>query len=235
MIKLDDKEIKEYENRLKGFAERSFPFATKFTMNKAGFELRKDWQGQIDKQFVNRNKWTKGSIRVDQTKTLDVRKQQVTVGSRADYLATQEFGGTIRKTGKQGVSIATSYSAGQGESSKPRTRVPRKANRIANIQLRKRRQSKKASRAQQNFLAVRAAATSSNKFVYLDLGKRKGLFKVTGGKRKPKVKMVHDLSNTAVTIKRTPTLQPALEQTQRKVPKIYKDALLFQLKRQGLA
>ena len=234
MVSFQDRDLKRFENILKGLASRSFPYATKFTLNKAGFEARSDWQNQIDETFVNRNKWTKRSIRVEQTRSLDVRAQRVVVGSVADYMADQEFGTTLRKQGKRGIPIATSYSAGQGMSSKPRTRLPRGANKLARITLRDRRKVT-GSRKRQNAAAIRMAAQSSNKFVYLDLGQRQGLFKITGGKRKPRVKMVHDLSNPSVTLQPRPTLQPALAKTEKKLPQFYYESLRFQLKRQGLA
>lgn len=234
MIRLDDKQIKRYENLLKGFAHEAMPYATRFALNKAGFELRKDWQDVIENKMVTRNKWTKGSIRVQQTRSLNPSAQRVTVGSVADYMADQEFGTTIRKSGKQGIPIATSYSAGQGESTKPRTRLPRKPNKIQNIQLRDRRRVT-GNRKRQNAAAVQMAAQSKNKFVYLDTGKTQGLFKIVGGKRKPRVKMVYDLSRKAVTLPANPTLRPALQRTTPKLPQFYYDALRYQLQRRGLA
>jgi len=226
MFDIDDKDIKRLESDLKVFAERSFPFATKQTVNSSAFAARKIWQDNIREKMITRNRFTVQSIRVEQTKTLNVRRQAATVGSTADYMEDQEFGGI-----KTNPTIATSYSAGQGESTQPRTRMPRKANKMSNVRLSKRRKLG-MTRKQRNFLTVREAATSGRKYLFLDLGKRKGIFKLTGGKRRPKIKMIHNTGIQSVTIPRTPTMKPAVEAVP--VPEIYKKALLFQVKRQGL-
>lgn len=233
MFKIDTKDIKHLEDDLKRFAFRAFPFATKATLNRSAFEAQKLARGNVSKDMIERNKFTKQSIQVDQAKTLNVRRQSATVGSIADYMETQEFGGTKHAQGKQGVPIATSYSAGQGMSSGARTRLSRKANKLANIQLNKKR-SRGKNRRQRNLIAVKEAAASGNKFIYLELQKKKGIFKVIGGKRAPKLRMVHDLTEQSVTIPKNPWLRPAVQRVEMLMPGFYKDALIFQLKRHNL-
>lgn len=232
MIKLDDKNLKEFEAELKTFARRAYPFATKNTINKAVFETQKISRRDVSVKMVERNKFTKQSIQVDQARTLNVQQQAATVGSTAGYMEDQEFGTIKRKSGSKGVRIATGYSAGQ-EGQQPRTKLPRRPNKMQNIRLRKRR-IKADTRKRRNISAIRQAATSGNKFVFLDLGKRQGIFKVTGGKRRPKIKMVQDMTEQSVTIPRNPWLKPAVDVVQLRMPTFYRDALIFQLKRQGL-
>ena len=150
------------------------------------------------------------------------------MGSIADYMEDQEFGAT-----KHDPSIATSYSAGQGDGARPRTRLPRKPNKMANIKLSKRRARGK-SRKQRNFIAVKEAAASGNKYIYLDLGRTKGIFKVIGGKRKPRVKMIWSLSRKSVVIPSNPWLAPAVAATEPKMADIYAKSLRFQLRRRNL-
>jgi hypothetical protein len=232
MIILDDKNIKKYEQDLKTFANRAYPYATRHTVNTAAFKARELAQSNVRNEMVTRNKWTERSIQVDKTGTLNVHRQAAIVGSKADYMETQEFGGTETSSSGKGVAIATSYSAGQ-EGHRPRTRLPRRPNKMAAIQLQKRRK-RGTSRAQQNFIAIREAATSGTKFLYLDLGRRRGIFRVTGGKRKPRIKMVHDLTRSSVAIPKSPWLAPAVRDTEKFIPGIYKDALVFQLQRNRL-
>ena len=232
MITIDDKEIRKLERDLKTFASRAFPFASKATINGGAFMAQKTARKDIEIKMVTRNRFTVGSVRVEQTRTLNVNRQLAVVGSIAKYMADQEFGGVNVRTGSEGVAIPTGYSAGQ-ENQQPRTKLPRRPNKLANIQL-KRRRGKATSRKQRNVAAVKAAATSSNKFVFLDLGKRKGIFKVVGGKRKPKLKMIHDLTRTSTPIPKNPWLKPAVDDTRQKMPAIYIKALRFQLKRQGI-
>ena len=232
MFKLDDSDIKEMEADLKAFAHRAYPFATKSTVNKAAFTTQQTARKIVRVKMVARNKFSEQSIQVDQARTLQVSRQAATVGSIADYMADQEFGSVKTKTGKEGVSIATGYSAGQ-QDAQPRTRLPRKANKLQNIGLRKRRK-RGSSRKQQNLIAIKVAAKTGRKYVFLDLGKRKGIFKVIGGKRRPKIKMVHDMTRQSVVIPRNPWLKPAVDIVTHMIPKFYKDALTFQAKRQGL-
>lgn len=232
MFTINDKKIRRYQRDLKLFKERAYPFATKSTVNSAAFEARKQAHKQMDQNFTLRNRFSKQSVQVDQTKTLKVRRQAAVVGSTADYMGVQEFGGTKHKKGKQGVALPTGYSAGQ-ESQQPRTRLPRKPNKLQNIQL-NRRSSKGKTRAQKNLIAVKAAAQTGQKYIYMDLNRRKGLFKVLGGKRRPYVKMVYDLSKPTHRIPKEPWLKPAVDITRLKIPSIYLKSLEFQLRRHNI-
>lgn len=230
MFGVDTKDVKKLERDLKTFASQAYPFATRQTINDAAFQTQRIARADVRSDMINRNRYTEQSIRVEQARTLAVSRQSATVGSIADYMETQEFGGVKTKNGSEGVAIATSYSAGQ---SGERTRLPRKPNKLANIQLQKRTRPGH-SRKQKNLVAVLTAATSGHKFVFLDLGKRKGIFRVTGGKRNPQVRMVHDLTRSSVRIPKNPWLKPAFDEAARMVPAFYADALRFQLRRRGL-
>ena len=69
--------------------------------------------------------------------------------------------------------------------------------------------------------------------MFLDLGRRKGIFKVTGGRRRPKVRMVQDLTRQSVSIPAAHLLRDATRRTERKGPEIAVRALEFQLRRLG--
>lgn len=233
MFGVNNSDIRELERDLKTFASRAYPYATRKTINDAAFQAQRIARTDVRNDMVLRNRFTVQSIQVDQARTLAVSRQAATVGSIADYMGDQEFGATKTKTGKEGVAIATSYSAGQGQNAEPRTRLPRKPNKLANIQLRnKRRQG--SSRKQRNLIAIKQAAEGGHKFVFLDLGRRKGIFRVTGGKRNPKIRMVHDLTRQSVVIPKNPWLKPAFDEAARMVPAFYADALRFQARRNGL-
>jgi hypothetical protein len=233
MFKIDDSDIKKLEADIKTFASRSLPFATKKTLNDAAFAAMKMSRADIKSNMVTRNSFTVSSVRVNQARTLNIGRQAATVGSTADYMEDQEFGATKQKKGKEGVNIPTSYSAGQGEGAGVRTRLPRKANKMAMINLGNKR-IRAQSRKQQNLIAIQQAATTGRKFVFLELQRSKGIFKVVGGKRRPKIKMVHDLSRNSVIIPKNPWLKPAFDDAARMVPAFYADALRFQAKRNGL-
>lgn len=240
MFNIDNKSIKRLEADLKAFAHRALPFATKSTLNMAAFDAQKEARATVSAKMVERNKFTRQSIRVDQAKTLNVRRQESAVGSIAEYMADQEFGGVKASKGKHGVAIATSFSAGQ-QGQRPRTRLPRKPNKLANIRL-KRGKRTPANKRQRTLFAVQDAVSSGNRTVFLDLGRTKGIFRVVGGRKGfkrgwPKgarLKMLHDMSNKSVRIPRNPWLAPATKRTEKKIPGFYRKAIIFQLKRKGL-
>lgn len=233
MFKIDDKEIIRFTNHLERFSSKAVPFATRNTLNNVAFTAQKISRNNVRGSMVQRNRFTVQSIQVDKAETLDISRQSSTVGSIAPYMHDQEFGATQIKTGKEGVSIPTAYSAGQGMGTRPRTRLPRRANKLASIQLKKRRK-KGATRGQRTFIAVREAAASGRKFVYLDLGRRKGIFRVVGGKRKPRIKMVHDLTRQSIVVPRNPWLEPVVDEVSKLLPGMYRESLLFQIKRNRL-
>ena len=88
-----------------------------------------------------------------------------------------------------------------------------------------------ANRAQKNLIAVKDAVASGRRYIYMDLTRRKGIFKVVGGKRNPRVKMVHDLTKGSVRIPKTPWLAPATQDARKAMPGLYAKALRFQLAR----
>ena len=230
MFKINDDKIKQFEADLDRMNHKAIPFATRNTVNTSAFRAQAIAREGVKSDMTLRNRFTVQSIQVEQTRSLHITRQAATVGSTAGYMEDQEFGSIKTKKGKEGVPIATSYSAGQGQGVQPRTRLPRKGNKLASIQLRK-RQKGKGSRKSVNAAIIKGAAASGHKFVFLDLGRTKGIFRVVGSKRKPKIRMVHDMSRTSVVIPRNPWLSPAVDKTRPLVPEIYRDSLLFQLKR----
>ena len=232
-MKVDDRDIKKFEQDLKRFNDRAYPFATKATINTAAFTSQKLARRDVTVKMIERNKFTGQSIQVEQSRTLNVRRQSASVGSIADYMEEQEFGATKRKSGAKGVAIPTTYSSGEAMDANIRCRLPRRANSLAAIKLARQRKKGKG-RKQQNLIAIREAATSTRKYIYLDLGRSKGIFKVIGGKRKPKIRMDHDLSEQVVTIPRNPWLKPVIDTVTLQIPAIHIKSLTFQLKRHGL-
>lgn len=228
MFEIDARDVKKYERDLKDFAGKALPFASRAMLTRSAFDARSGAQDNIRENMVNRNRFTLSSIRVQQARGLNIKTQQAVMGSIADYMETQEFGG-MESGGGRYQPIPTSYSAGQGRGVE-RTKLPRKPNRMQAIQLRK-RTGPGLSRKAANQAAIKNAAQGGNKFVFLDLGRRQGIFKVTGGKRKPKVQMVWDMSRRSVRIPRTPTIGPATVETRKRMPQFYAEALVQQLRR----
>ena len=227
MFGINDRDIRRLERTLGEMSARAIPYATRNTLNQAAFAVRAEYQKNIRDDLINRNKFTERSVRVERAQGTNITTQKATVGSIADYMDEQEFGDTKTANGAFGVPLATSYSAGQ---TGQRTRLPRKPNKMQNINLRG-RGGRSRSRKQQNFLAVRMAAQSGSKYVFLDLDRGAGIFKVVGGKRRPKVKMIHDLSRRSVVIPANPLLRRSTDAVAPRMPDLYRDSLEFQISR----
>jgi len=217
MLEINSREIYKLEKKLGRIASRSLPFAIRKTLNDAAFQTRLEAQKTIGEKMTLRNRWTQRQVAVERAAGLDIRRMYSVVGGTVDYLATQEFGGTTSGP------IATSYSAGQGRAPK-RTRLPRKPNKMRNIQLKAK--SRRGGRKAQNAAAVR----SGERFVFLDLGRRKGIFRIIG-KRRPRIEMVWSIERGTRRIPRNPWLAPSMKTIQQRVPEYYAKALRFQLKR----
>ena len=242
MFKVNTIEVDELEKELKTFARKAFPFATKNTVNTAAFKAREIWKKDIRVNMITRNKFTERSVLVEQSRTLNVDRQSATVGSTADYMHDQEFGGVKRGGGSEGVPIPTSFAAGQGEQ-QPRTKLPRKPNNIRNIRLRGR--TRKASNRKQSLIfKMQDAVTSGKRFIFHDFGggKKKGIFRVVGGSGRfkrgmpsgAKLRMVYDLTEKTVSIPKNPTLKPVVSRMQVLIPGIYRKSLEFQVRRHNL-
>lgn len=232
-MRIDLREIKGWTAALAKANSRGLPFAHRATLNGMAFKTREIAQETLGSKMILRNPWTARSVAVERAKGFDTSRMSSAVGSTEDYLEKQEFGGVRKRNGRVGVPIPTSYSSGEGENAKPRRRLPRPANTLRRIKLRQGRYKAK-NRKQANLVAVKEAAKKGRRHVFLDLGRREGIFRVTGGKRTPQVKMVHDLSRDAVRIPRNPWLAPSVAKLAPFVPGIYRDAVLFQLRRARL-
>jgi hypothetical protein len=228
VLKIDDKGIERLERHLKAFKSRAYPFATKATLNKAAFNTQTVARANLRKDFILRNKWTEQSVRVEMARTLRVANQSAHVGSIADYLEDQEFGNGAVKSSKSRVGhpIATPYASGEG--SVPRKRLPRAPNRRKNIRLRRRGRAAK-SQKQKNAIAI-ATARKGTGYAWLKVGKRKGIYRVTA----TSVRKVWDLSRKSVRIKKRPWLGPATDVVVPLLPRFYRDALKFQLRKHGI-
>lgn len=231
MIKADVTNVKQFEADLKRFKLSAYPFATKEALNRGARGAAKVAKDIVSGKMTLRNAWTARSIQYDRARGNDVGRQRALVGSTQPYMATQEFGGVKRAKGTRGVPIATP--AASGETSLPRRKLPRKANRLSSIALsRVSRLQKVANRKQRNAIAV--AETQGRGFVFLELGRRSGIYRVTGGKRRPKLSKVWDMTRPSVVIPQRRWLLPAVDAIAPRLPQYYADALRAQLVRHGI-
>lgn len=225
MFDIDTRQLHRLEARLERLNSRGLPYATRQTMNDLAFESRAVARAELPTRMVLRNKHAINSIQVTKATSLNISQQSAHVGSTADYMATQETGGIKTKQGGAAVAIPTTIAAGQGRNAKPRTRLPRAALKMGAIHLKRITASRNAkNRKQRNAIAM----ATSDKYVFLDLGRRKGIFRKDKGGG---VTMLHDLTRASVQIPKNEWLKPATEAAERKLTGFYKRALEFQLRR----
>lgn len=242
MFKHDISKIEKYEDDLKKFAERAYPFATREMLNNTAFNAQDRIRAEIKRKFTLRNTHTRRSIEVEKAGTLNVRNQMSVVGSTAPYMEDQEFGTVITKKGKKGVPIPTSVASGEGRSAIPRRRLPTRVNKLKSIELSRRGSKRFKTRKQEVFLKTLFAARSGSKYVFLDTTRKQAIYRIKGRGRIDKkgritgikMDMVWDLTRDAVSLSRSPTIFPMAIESQKQQPFFYVKALEFQLKRQGL-
>lgn len=227
---VDSHEIEKFARDLDKMAKRAIPHAMRNSLNRSAFAGRKIWKKEIKSTFVTRNTWTERSIRVDKARGTNLTRMESVLGSVADYMGKQERGGRVSGRGKT-KSIPTSFAAGQ-MGAIPRTRLVRGAHKVGRIRLG--RKPRGGTRRQRNAIGIKQAAAQGRKFVFLELPTSRGLFKLTGGKRKPSIKMVWSLSQSSVQLKPEPTLKRTLKRMDRVIPKIHMGAIKEQIKRNGL-
>ncbi len=225
LITFNDRSLKRLEKQVEKIGRAAVPFAIRDMNNDLAFETRKEYIANTHKQMTTRSTFIAKSIQVAKARRFQDPARTGAL-ERADFMETQESGGVVKRKGKQGKPIATGYASGEGQTVRPRRKLVRPSNRLSRIELKHRGNA--ANRKQRNLVAVKMAAESTNKYVFLDLGRCRGIFKIIGGKRKPRPKMVYDLTRTAVTVPRNPMLGPAVDKSVRKGP----DLLLKNFQRQ---
>lgn len=219
--------IEDLQRDLHHVRAKAVPHAMRNALNDEAFAARKAWQGNLKKKLTLRSRFTDRSVRVDKARGTNMRTMRSVVGSVADYLPEQEFGAAVPKS-----AIPTGVASGEGRiPGSERRRLVRRPNLKRNIRLPRPIGGPGKRRVA---ATIAQAKRKKQRFVLLEDGLRKGIFRVGGGKRKTKLSMVYDLSHRAITKKARPTLGPALEKVIRRAPAIHRRALKAQFRRAGL-
>lgn len=222
------KGLDEARRDLLTFASKAVPYAARNALNTIAFEARAQWQREIKASFTLRNRFTERSILVTKASGTDIKRMASFVGSTAPYMGDQEHGGVVR--GRRGLKgIPAPAAAGQQPGGK-RTRLVRAANRLGAINVA--HPQLKGTRKQRNAIALAVAKRKGQKAALLERPKGgKGLFRLMGGKRKIKTRLLWDFSKRSVRVKSEPTLQRTLSAVSRKIPHILMASTLEQLRR----
>jgi len=226
-VLVDLSDVERFVRELDRVAKQAVPYAMRNAVNTAAFEHRKGWQREIRDAFILRNKFVLNSLRVVKATSTRIGKIEARLGSVATFMGDQEKGAVIRGKGRS-KPIPTTVAAGQPMGARPRTKAVRRPNWQSSIKLRRGRPG--ATRAQQNAIAISMAVKQQRRFVMLELGKLRGIFRVTGRKRL-QVRLIWNLSKRSVRVKPSHTLQSTLAALDRRMPGWYLDALKSQAKR----
>lgn len=226
MIEIDLKRVGVLQNKLKDLNAKGIPFAQRNTINDMAFKTQQTARETIKRDFVSRNTWTARSVRVDRAKGAG---DSAVVGSTERYMAEQEHGHRGGPT-----HIPRPAAAGQSNKSKVRTKVVRKNNRInalnAYASAAKRLNSKAGQKAK-NMATVKEAKAEGRKYVLQIRGAKKAIYQVFGTKRKPRTRMIQDLSRKVRVVPKHPWLAPSSRAVQQTAPRLYAMRLREQLAR----
>lgn len=222
MFSIDQRQVKQLSDALGELNARGIPYAQRNAINDMAFATQADARQTIGREFVNRNKWTQRSVQVERARFPD---SVAIVGSRESYMADQEFGATGGPR-----HVPTPAASGESPRATTRRRVVRKGNRMNAIKLGA-RGTRTGSRKQQNIANLKQAKARGDKFVYLDRGRTKGIYKVMGTKRKPKARKVQDLTRPRRVVTKHPWLLPATDRQAEKGAQFYARRLGQQLRR----
>jgi hypothetical protein len=216
---------------LQMFRAKAIPHAVRNALTAMAFEARGEWSDEMRKKFTLRNRFTTSSPRVLPARGVHIPSMESRVGSPLEYLAKQEQGFEQRAKGKHGAPMPTPVAAGQTAGAQKRTRTVRKALTLGAIQLEQvKPRNAYGGRRQRNAVAIRLAAKTGKRLVFLDLGKTKGIFKITGTRRLS-VREVWDLSRKTRTVPAHETLGPAVQRVRAMQPSIYASAIVAELRR----
>lgn len=235
-IKLELRGIEKMTRDLETMAKRSVPFAARSTLNDLAFVARGLWQEEMHSSLTLRNKYTQRSTVVVRCQTLKMSDMEASLGSPLEYLKSLEYG-LPEKASHTWRPIPTEIAAGQARGTlKAGRRKAVKAvfniKQLGNLKARAGGGSRKARNAR----AVRQALKTSKRLALLDMGKKKGIYRIGGGSRRnPLISKVYDLTRRVTPMPRIPTLQRTLVKTLGRAPAIAYKRLLEQLQRNHIA
>lgn len=231
MMKYKSVDIENFSRFLQDEAPRALSYAARQTLNDAAYHARSKIAKDLPGQFILRNTWTLRSMQFEKTKEIVINKMRTSVGTTLKEMAQQEEGRTNVTSGKEGLPIPTTAAAGQ--EGRLRTKPVRKVNRMRNITLTDQRGFASLSRKQQNKAIVLQAAAKRTRYVFLKTDKVKGIFKVTGTKKRPVIRLIHNQNKKVTVVRPHPWLEPAVMHVSRMMPELFRKACDYQVARRA--
>ena len=237
-MRIDTRELEEMCKGIEILGERAVPFAIRDTLNKAAWETFGEARVEIGKRFLERNTWTRRSTRFIKAGGRDISKMRSEIGSVQLYMRKQEEGFERTSTGKHGVAIPTSASAGEGQSRR-RTKVIQKKNYLS--RLRPPRNNVRGKT--RSIVAIKEAVRLGKRNVFINqaddlFGRPSGFYRVVGGRKVKKgwrwpkgvrLEMLYSTERTKVKTEPHAWLGPATDRVVKNLDRIYRDAIERQI------
>lgn len=231
--KIEFRGLDELQRELEQLAKRSIPYAARETLNGLAFAGRKIWQDEMASSLTLRNAFTQRRVLVDRATGSRMGDMQAVLGHTEDYMRRLEYG-IGERARRGGLAIPSEAAAGQAKGSLPAGRKRAvKRSLVIRVLGKIKRQSRSMPRKARNARAVRDAIKNGTRLAYLELDKRRGIYKIMGGKKRPQIRKLYDLSRRAVPLPRIPTLQRTLDAVLLQAPTIGLAAVQRQLDRLG--
>jgi hypothetical protein len=251
-VVVDMKDVQTYIGVLRNLKTSAVPMAARSAINTYAFETQKEYRGRIKNEFINRNAYTQGLIRVTQSpRTTDLHLIQSHVGAfqppprgrmSTTFLRDQEIGSRRLGGGKEGAMVATRYASGQERGTTPRERPVRQRNYNDAFTLGSKKLKIPDKPGVEKMLMVRQAVKQGPREIFMrNAGKKRktGIFRVVGGRRVnrrgfvvgAKLHMIEDLSESSIAIKPTKMLHRSVEAIRSRMGRIAMEAIDFQVKR----
>lgn len=223
--------IDEMQEELERIAKRAVPFAARDALNGLAFAGRKIWQEQIASSLTLRNRFTERRALVERVATYRMADMEATLGHTEEYMRRLELG-IGERARRSGIAIPTEHASGQAKGSLPggRKRMVKKAF-VTRALGKIRRQPKSLNRKARNARAVARAIKDGSRLAYLELPKKRGLYRILGGRKAPQIRKLYDLTRRSTPRPRVPTLQTTIEKTVPLGPGLAFAALSRQLER----
>lgn len=229
---IDDRQMMAMEKEIDFLSDRAIPIAIQQTLSNTARTAWKHGRENTDREFQNRNTWTKRSQTYQRAEGLDVKRMVAVAGSHAGYLAQQEEGFS-RTSRKSGVWVPTAEAAGQ--SGMKRTKPIRAKYRRSRIKLKRGKMVAPTSKAQANLFKI-VNAVRGNGYFWGKLGSTIGMWQVDGNTNSGRiiltgVRLLYSANRRTVRTKPHKWHEPAVERANDRLGDEYYNALKRQLMR----
>jgi hypothetical protein len=231
--KMNEKPIKELEKKVEKIGKKAMPIAISTTLNNTAWETRKDVNEGLSDDFIVRNKYTERGNLVEKNKTLNIDQMRASVGSTRDYMEKQHDGFVEKEPFIPMDSARTSNNREKRISKRNYTSLISIANKTldpGNIH----------NERQKRVRLVQHSINTGVRTFYASINGKKGIYKVVGGRKGvrrgwpkgAKIKLLYYDHDPAIHVDEQPWLMPrAINVVKNKQPKLYRDALIYQLNR----